>query len=484
MPTFTLSGFQVTRNATDTVVAVDPLSLSVFVPEGQTTFSYSILGTEPDDIPEVDITSDAVSVIASGPGVPGGVAALPDDSLSFLGTVTTSTGTHTLLVFEVEQDDGSFLDAFFQIGGDPLAVPGSVTAFQAIEDGVTQIGAATGAFAPGATISFSSLANTTEEAGPNQVVGTDSDDVLPGTAGDDLIVTGNATPNGDQVDGSAGDDVIDMSGNDGVNGFVTLNYSALDSGIAVTIDGVAETGTVNKGANGTDTLIGVEQPLFAGFGNGGLGVIGTSSADSFTLAPGANQWMQVRGGDGADSYEISGDGLVRLDFASTGATGGAQVNFATGAIADDGFGNAETITGTSNVWEVRGTANADAITGGAADESFISRGGDDTIDGGDGFDRLRYDRSGVGSASVDLAAGTATGSWDGVAFTNTISNIEWVRGSNSADTLAGDTNENRLDGRGGTDTFVHVGGNDTIGDFDAATETLIVRVAGLTQAQV
>jgi hypothetical protein len=321
-------------------------------------------------------------------------------------------------------------------------------------------------------------------SGANPINGTDDDDNLVGTAGDDLITTGNASLNGDFVEGSAGNDTIDMSGNDGTDGFVTLGYGALNSGIFVSIDGAANTGTVDKGANGTDTLVGVAQPLFAGFGNGGLGVLGTSSNDSFTLAPGADQWMQVRGGDGADSYEINGDGPVRLDFAFTGATGGAQVNLATGAIADDGFGNAETITGTNNIWEVRGTANADAITGGAADESFISRGGDDTIDGGGGFDRLRYDRSGAGSASVDLAAGTATGSWDGVAFTNTISNIEWVRGSNSADTLAGDTNDNRLDGRGGTDTFVHVGGNDTIGDFDATTETLIVRVAGLTQAQV
>jgi len=318
--------------------------------------------------------------------------------------------------------------------------------------------------------------------GANLVQGTDGDDFLPGTAGDDLIITGNATPNGDVVFGSAGDDTIDMSGNDGVNGFVTITYQGLDSGatggIVVDIDGAANTGTIDKGVVGIDTLLGVEQPLFAGFGDGGLGLIGTSDDDAFTLAPATGQWMQVRGGDGVDTFVINGDGLVRLDFAFVNAPSGAQINLATGVIADDGFGNAETIGGTNNVWEVRGTENADVIIGSAADESFISQGGNDTIDGGDGFDRLRYDRSGVTGLNVDLAAGTATGVWDGTAFTHTISNIEFVRGSNGSDTLAGDTNDNRLEGRGGTDTFVHVGGNDTIGDFDADNESLVLRIAG------
>ena len=313
--------------------------------------------------------------------------------------------------------------------------------------------------------------------GANLVPGTDGDDSLVGTAGDDLIVTGNATPDGDLVVGSSGNDTIDMSGNDGVNGFVTLSYDGFADGILVDIDGAANTGIVIKN-DGDDTLLDVANPLDAGFGNGGLGIIGTANADQFDVAPDAGQWMQMRGGDGTDGYTIGGTGLVRLDFAFTGAAGGAQINLATGTIADDGFGNAEMIGGTNSVWEVRGTENADVITGGAADESFISQGGNDTIDGGDGFDRLRYDRSGVTGVTVDLAAGTATGTWDGAAFTDTISNIEFVRGSNSGDTLAGDTGNNRLEGRGGTDTFTHVGGNDTIGDFDAASETLIVRIAG------
>jgi Ca2+-binding RTX toxin-like protein len=496
MPTFTLSGFQVTRNATDTVVAVDPLSLSVFVPEGQTTFSYSILGTEPDDIPEVDITSDAVSVIASGPGVPGGVAALPDDSLSFLGTVTTSTGTHTLLVFEVEQDDGSFLDAFFQIGGDPLAVPGSVTAFQAIEDGVTQIGAATGAFAPGATISFSSLANTTEEAGPNQVVGSDGDDDLVGTSGDDLITTGD-NPGFDNVVGSAGDDIIDFTGiTSNPGGFVSVDYRFIATTIDVQVDGGANTASVVKAGLGTDTFTNVELPLLAGWTTGGLSILGTSGADRFNVSPEGEQWMSIRPGDGLDTIIVNADSATRVGFAdpvgavrldmSDGNGLNVDLSRSTGQIIDDGFGNTETIGGTGPLWEVFGSAGNDVFTGSANAESFRPTGGNDTLDGGAGFDRLRYDSFQITSVNIDATAGIATGTLNtGGTFTDTISGFERLRGSDGDDQITGEAGVgNRYVGRGGTDTFVHLGGADTISDFDVATETLIVRRAGLTQAAV
>ena len=52
-------------------------------------------------------------------------------------------------------------------------------------------------------------------------------------------------------------------------------------------------------------------------------------------------------------------------------------------------------------------------------------------------------------------------------------------------TITGEaTVDNRYEGRGGIDTFMHLGGDDTLGDFDPLTETLIVRVSGLDQAQI
>ncbi|MGX0901553.1 Ca2+-binding RTX toxin-like protein [Roseovarius sp. MBR-79] len=473
MTTLTLTGiFVVFDDVNDTTSSVGTATFTVQFPNAGAVLNYTLLpGTEPGDLPLVDIGgTEPLSATVNGFDVLNN-----DDIETSLGFIQTPEGTHVLLAFF---DPVQGVDAIFQIGGDPLTLPTTVAGFNALDDSITNVGVASGAFAPGVNIPITSLGGEITGGDVNPIEGTDGDDVLVGTAGDDLIITGNAAPNGDFVVGSAGNDTIDMSGNDGVDGFVTLSYDALDSGIAVTIDGAANTGTVDKGANGTDTLVDVAQPLDAGFGDGGLSVIGTTGDDSFTLAPDAGQWMPVRGGDGADSYEINGAGLVRLDFGFTGATGGAQVNLATGVIADDGFGNTETISGSSAVWEIRGTENDDLIIGSAADESFISQQGNDTIDGGGGFDRLRYDRNGVDGIDADLAAGTVTGLWNGNAFTDTISNIEWLRGSNGADVIAGDTNDNRLEGRGGIDTFVHRGGNDTISDFDADNESLVLRIAG------
>lgn len=320
----------------------------------------------------------------------------------------------------------------------------------------------------------------------NDMQGTDGDDFLIGTPEDDLIITGDATPNGDFVVGSTGDDTIVMSGMNQSTAFMTMSYQDLGSAIIVNIDGAANTATVDKGALGTDTLVDIENPLNAGFNLGGFGVIGTSQADTFNLDPVASQWMQARGGNGADSYDIGDTGFVRLGFAFTEATQGAEIDLglSSGQVINDGFGNTETISGPGTVWEIRGTENDDLITGSAADESFISQQGNDTIDGGGGSDRLRYDRFGVDGINGDLAAGQVSGIWNGNAFTDTVSNIEDLRGSNNNDVIGGDTNDNLLEGRDGTDTFVHLGGDDTIGDFDPLNETLIVRIAGLDQATV
>lgn len=500
MTTFNLTGFQVTRDPSDTVVAIDPVTLSVFVPAGQTTFSYTILATPAGEIPEVDIAADDVATLASGPGVPGGTASVPEDADTFLGTVTTASSSHVVFTVELEQDDGSLIEGIFQIGGDPLTPPTTVADFNSREASITGFGQATGALGPGATIDFGSLANTTSDPGPNFVVGTDGDDFLEGTAGDDLIITGDATPNGDFVRGSTGDDTIDMTGMNQNDAFVTLSYRDLiGSAISVDIDGSANTATVGKGALGTDTLVDIENPLLAGSNLGGLGVIGTAQNDTFNLDLGVDQWMQARGGAGADSYVIGDTGFVRLDFVFVEAPQGAEIDLGltTDQIIDDGFGNTETITGPGTVWEIRGTENGDLITGSDADESFISQQGDDMIDGGGGFDRLRYDRPGVDFVTADLTQGTVTGSWFGNAFTDTISNIEHLRGSDNNDVLVGDDRDNRLEGRGdddflsgnggdntlnggdGVDSFVVGSGATVIEDFEPGTDLLLADLASL-----
>ena len=124
---------------------------------------------------------------------------------------------------------------------------------------------------------------------------------------------------------------------------------------------------------------------------------------------------------------------------------------------------------------------SDVIRGSDNNESFIGRRGNDVIDGRGGFDRLHFDRTGVGDIDVDLTAGTATGTWGdraflhttfgletdvervvGSVFSYTISNIEHVRGGGGDDSLTGSDGDDTLEGRGGNDYLDGRRGNDNL----------------------
>jgi hypothetical protein len=87
---------------------------------------------------------------------------------------------------------------------------------------------------------------------------------------------------------------------------------------------------------------------------------------------------------------------------------------------------------------------------------------------------VRYDRDvnfgGTQGVVVDLEAGTAI---DGFGDTDTLINIQRVRGSQFDDILIGSsTQDNVLRGGGGADTFVYLGGNDVIADFQIGLDIL------------
>jgi len=311
----------------------------------------------------------------------------------------------------------------------------------------------------------------------NIVEGTDGEDTLTGTAGDDLITTGD-NPGFDLVLGSAGNDEIDFTGiTSDPGGFVVVDYSGIVSTIDVQVDGVANTGSVVKDGLGTDTFTNVNAPLFSGWTTGGLSIVGTSGADTFDVSPEGEQWMSIQPGAGIDTIIVNGNdsqrvegadpiGVVRLDMSDGN---GIDVNLATGSIADDGFGNTETIGGTAPLWEVRGTAGNDVFVGSDNAESFRSGGGNDDLDGGLGFDRLRYDGF-IQSVSIDAVAGVATGILGGGgSFTDSISGFEHFRGTQGNDSFIGTGESERFEGGQGSDTITAGGGDDTLagGEGDA-----------------
>ena len=115
-------------------------------------------------------------------------------------------------------------------------------------------------------------------------------------------------------------------------------------------------------------------------------------------------------------------------------------------------GGTDTLIG---IERVLGSEFADFITGSGADDDFSGLQGDDTLDGGAGFDNVYYGNA-TASVQVDLQAGTATGG-EG---SDTLISIEWVQGSAFDDVIFGSAGDNyfrglagsdRIDGRSGFD---------------------------------
>ena len=307
------------------------------------------------------------------------------------------------------------------------------------------------------------------------LIGSDFRDDLKGSNGNDRIVVDGAPSNeGTNIYASRGNDTIDLSGVAANAGWVELIYhQGPATSIFYTYNGNTNTGQVQKVGVGVDTLI---DPKKAVNSNGGIDVFGTDGSDIFTITTAATDiWGGIiYGGRGVDSYNLnlSESGGVRLNFRgnwfewdSAPQALNLDLTRSAGQIQNDGYGNVETITRSGlGRLEIHGTRHADLMIGSALRESFISGGGNDTIHGGAGFDRIRFDRGEMTSGvNVDLAAGTATGRWQGQAFTIRMTGIEEVRGTRTYnDTIRGDDGNNLIDLRDGDDLIYDRGGNDTV----------------------
>jgi Ca2+-binding RTX toxin-like protein len=190
----------------------------------------------------------------------------------------------------------------------------------------------------------------------------------------------------------------------------------------------------------------------------------------------------LRGGNGNDSFVSAWDGVapnnggIGVDYNERNAASPVTVDLAAG-FAQIG---AERDTLIGNFTHARGGTGADTLLGNGFNNVFRPRNGADTMDGRGGFDRADYrDEGGAITANMTTAnSGTVLGS-DGT--TDTLTSIEWVRGSNSSDTLqsvgaaftmfgaygfaAGDTPH--LEGWAGGDTLTGQAGRAVIARYAA-----------------
>ncbi|HEY8380944.1 MAG TPA: calcium-binding protein [Microvirga sp.] len=182
--------------------------------------------------------------------------------------------------------------------------------------------------------------------------------------------------------------------------------------------------------------------------------------DNVTLGSGSSTINLGRGNDTVDG----GEGFDVLIYdGPDGRAEGVTVTFANdrdGKVISNEIGFEEdTFFG---IEAVGGTSKNDTFIGAAGAQVFRGALGNDTMDGGTGgedeADYLLDVGLGGAGVTVDLVAGTATGG----AGNDTLMNIEFVRGTQHADSLTGNGVANRLRGEGGNDALDGQDGNDSL----------------------
>ena len=282
------------------------------------------------------------------------------------------------------------------------------------------------------------------------VLGQGGDDTITTGSGNDFISGGSGA---DIINSGAGNDIVDggsggdtMDGGSGAGDILDYRDSAtrviinLETSTASGGDATGDTFTNFEGVYGSvgnDSLRGDENDNFF-WGNEGNDVINAGGGSDFIEASLGGD--TINGGDGND--------YLSYFYSNSAVTVNLLTNVNSGGLADG--------DNISNVEVIYGSKYADNITGNGLNNTIAGNGGADVMDGGDGIDALAYFFS-TSSVTVNLATGTSSG---GDAAGDTFSNFENIWGSDYADILTGDENDNAFSGNGGNDVINGAGGND------------------------
>ncbi|MDC1347362.1 Ig-like domain-containing protein, partial [Glaciecola sp.] len=317
-------------------------------------------------------------------------------------------------------------------------------------------------------------------SGNDDITGSVGNDIIRGNAGDDTFV------------GSAGNDTIE-----GGAGFDTLDFSAQSTDLSLTGLRFNYNSWTYISALGNDRFSSIDQ-VISGSGNdtitvssGNANIVSNAGNDTITSTSGRDT---IEAGTGDDSVNTSsGDDLIiagagndtyngssgndLVDYASS--TSAIDVNLATGAVANDGFGDVDSLV---EVEAIAGSDFNDKITGSNANNYISGRGGNDTLDGGAGNDFLVYAEA-TSDHVINLTTGVVTNGTD----TDTVTNFEHVSSGSGDDIITGTTGYNALwggegddtlDGGAGADDLVGGAGNDVFIMLDDGERDSIYGGAG------
>ena len=278
----------------------------------------------------------------------------------------------------------------------------------------------------------------------NQVQATAYNDTLD-ASGSDIGIRFLGEEGDDRLIGSQGEDKLEGGdGNDELFGGGGRDYIYGGDGNDYLI-----------GSHGNDELKGDDGNDYLSGGDGDDWLFGGAGDDTIDGGDGED-WLI--GGAGDDTID-GGTGFDRIDFRES--TSSVEVNLSSGtavgaAIGSDAISNIERIIGSNFDDVLIGSSTGDDVW-----ESYTGGTGNDIIDGAGGNDYVWYGRS-DGAVQVDLATGIVTG---GEGEDRLIS-IEWVGGSNFADTLLGSEGDDGFQpdalGDDGAGSNFAVGGADLI----------------------
>lgn len=326
-----------------------------------------------------------------------------------------------------------------------------------------------------AALSGSDVVNSL--AGDDSIDAGEGDDIISSGGGNDLIFAGAGN---DMIDAGGGHDIVfGGAGNDIIFGGDGDDVVRGEAGNDVLSGGAGD--DVVDGGDGDDAFITVESLV-------------RSSATAADLPPGAPEVVSEPTGtnptvvaeagapapnpisDGSDNY-VGGAGIDTLDLGGTSAD--AIVDLTSGMASSNDIGSdfvseienvvgssgGDTITGSSVANVVDAGPGADEVATLDGDDTIVATAGDgnDTYDGGAGIDTL--DLGGTSAdAVIDLSSGTAQ---SGVIGSDSLRNIENVVSGGGNDTIIADAAHNELTGGDGQDTFVFKSASDAQSDDGA-----------------
>jgi len=362
-----------------------------------------------------------------------------DGTAAAAGTADAGIGTDTLLnidrVLGSDFDDTFTVDEFWS-GSQYDSFGGGVTGqFMEIEGGggddtitghgFLRVGYRYADAGVTVTIDDSGAGTATSATTVDAGIGTDTFTGVNGVRGSnfDDTITGGA--GSETIRGQAGDDVLDGGG-----GFDRLDYLNSATGVVVNFSATTETlsglnvgaGQASDGFGGIDTFSNFEAVRGSGnddilIGSDGDDNIRGEGGDDLIVTGGASfsngDW--IRGGAGSDTIDFgTGQGFYTIDYRHLDGSIEVDLTQATNQITKDTVGDgladsADTLVGDENIsnfggLSIRDTDGDDVFVGPSGSSSLTSYrllGGNDTVTGGDGEDRVDY-RDAAAGVSVNL----------------------------------------------------------------------------------